>query len=159
MIVYSFSFRKNGVSPCNTRLALSAKRISESLEEPVVIFAQRTTASLLRKIGVPCYEVHKRVGYEGSEEVTEQAAKVFKKLGITEVIPVAQPFYQLIKCISLVRKYGFKTFSFFKLARLIGWIGFDRDSVQPWCRDPFRLTFYTIRQIFFGYHPPAELSE
>jgi hypothetical protein len=158
MIVYSFAWRRNENSPCNVRLALAAKRIMKAQAEPILIFAQRTTASVLKEFGVDCYVVKKQSGYEGSEESTRQAVELFRQKGVTEVIPVAQPVFQLTKCIQLVRKEGFKTLSFWKLARMIGWIGFDRLSVQPATRDPFQLVFYT-KQILFGYRPPQEQSE
>ena len=159
MIVYSFAWRKKGHSPCNIRLAEGAKRIIEAQDEPVLVFAQRTTALVLKELSVECQIVPKRSSYEGSEVLTRQPAEVFKENGITEVIPVAQPFLQLTKCIQLVHKEGFRTPSFFKLVSLIGWIGFDRESVQPWTRGLFRLVFYTARQILFSYKPPPELSE
>lgn len=160
MIVYSFGWRQDGGHcPCNIRLAKAVKRIIDTQKEPILVFAQRTTASVLKEIGVECYIVQKREGYEGSEEPTWQATEIFKKDGIREVIPVAQPFIHLIKCIFLVRKQGFKTMSFWKLARMIGWVGFDRFSVQPATRDPFRLIFCTARQMLCGYRPPPEQSE
>lgn len=159
MIVYSFAWRTKGHSPCNVRLALAAQHIANSLDEPVRIFAQRTIARVLRERGVECQVVEKRPGYEGSEEVTCQAAELFRRLGITEVIPVAQPCLQLTKCIRLVRSAGFTTPSFGRLIQMIGWIGFDTQSVQPATRDPFRLVYYTARQILFGYRPPMEQSE
>ena len=127
--------------------------------EPVIIFAQRTTAVALEELGVKCFIVIKSQGYEGSEEVTRQMSHLFKVLGITEVIPVAQPFLHLNKCIQLVKDAGFKTQSFWQLVQMIGWIGFDKMSVQPATRGPLRLVFYTIRQIVFGYRPPIEQSE
>lgn len=159
MIVYSFGWRRQGHCPCNVRLARAAKRIIETQKEPILVFAQRTTASILKEIGVECYVVQKQAGYEGSEEPTRQAAKIFEENGIEEVIPVAQPFLHLTKCIFLVQREGFRTMSFWKLVRMIGWIGFDRFSVQPAAKDPFRLIFYTIQQIIFGYRPPLEQSE
>lgn len=160
MIVYSFAWRRKGHSPCNIRLAKAATRIAKAQSEPVLILAQRTTARILRELGIECHVVQKRPGvYEGSEEPTRQAVEIFREKGIKEVIPVAQPLLQLTKCIQLVRKEDFRTLSFWKLARMIGWIGFDWLSVQPATRDPFRLVFYTARQILFGYRPPPELSE
>ena len=159
MIVYSFAWRRKEHSPCNIRLAKAAKRIAAATGEPVKIVAQKTTAAVLQELGASVLVVKKRSGYEGSEDLTGQAAEVFRAEGISEVIPVAQPFLQLTKCIQLVRKAGFKSPSFWKLCRMIGWIGFDRKSVQPWTRGPVRLVFYTFRQMFLGYRPPPELSE
>ncbi len=159
MIVYSWAWRKGEDSPCNVRLALAAKRIAEAQSEPVVIHAQRTTAKVLRELGVECYATDRQPGYEGSEEPNCQATKLFKEMGITEVIPVANPFVHLIKCISLVKAEGFKTPSFLSLCQMIGWIGFDRKSVQPQTRGPIRLFLYTVAQIVFGYRPPVEQSE
>lgn len=159
MIVYSFAWRKKGHSPCNVRLAVAAKRIIEIQEEPVLVFAQRSTALVLKELGVECFIVQKRPGYEDSKEVTRQAIELFQKKSIKEVIPVAQPCFQLTKCIQLVRREGFETISFLKLARMIGWIGFDWLSIQPYTRDPIRLLFYTIWRTLFHYKPPPEQSE
>lgn len=160
MIVFSFALRDKEPNPCNVRLAKAAKRILDKSGEPVMIVARRATALALQKIGVPAVHViQKRPGYEGSEGMVQQAALVFWIKGVKEVIPVAQPFLQLTKCIQLVRRGGFKTPSFWELCRLIGWIGFDPESKQPWTRGPARLAFYAIRQIFLGYKPPPELSE
>lgn len=161
IIVFSFAWRENSHSPCNVRLAKAAKRIIDGANGTVVVVAQRSTAATLRELGIPvAHVVEKRPGYESSEEVVRQAARIFWERGVKEeIIPVAQPFLQLTKCIQLVRKAGFRTPSFWKLCRMIGWIGFDRQSAQPWTRGPVRLVFYTFRQMFLGYHPPPELSE
>jgi hypothetical protein len=42
---------------------------------------------------------------------------------------------------------------------MIGWIGFDRVSVQPQTRSLLHLVYYTARQICTGYRPPEEQSE
>ena len=162
MIVYSFALRDREPNPCNILLAQAARRIIDGQEESdtLVVVAQRTVALALRQLGVSIeHVVVKREGYEGSEGVTDQAAVVFRRHRVTEVIPVAQPFLQLTKCLELVRKNGFRTPSFFRLCRMIGWIGFDPWSKQPWCRGPIRFTVHAIRQVLFGYRPPAELSE
>lgn len=165
MIVFSFAFRKEGHSSCNVRLAQAAKRIVEKIaaeeDEFVVVVAQRTTAAILKELGVPVAHVIKKMpGYEGSEEVLRQAEEIFRmNPEITEVIPVAQPFLQLTKCVQLVKNAGYVCWSFLRLVWEIGWIGFDWHSVQPWTRDLFRLVFYTFRQMFLGYKPPPELSE
>ena len=159
MIVYSFAWRRNGDSPCNIKLAKAAKRIACNHDGPVVIHAQRTVAKLLREMGVECHETEKRSGYEGSEEPTRQATALFRIKGITEVIPVANPFLHLLKCFQLVRKEGFKTPSYWDLDGMIGWIGFDKLSEQPSTRGPLMLVYYTVRQILFDYRPPVEQSE
>ncbi len=160
IVVYGFAWRKNGDSPCNIVLAHAAKCIADAEGGQVLILAQRTTASILKSLGVDCYVVGKGTGYEGSEQVTRQAVNLFSAdESITEVIPVAQPVMQLVKCIALLRKEGFKTPSFLRLVKMIGWVGFDSQSVQPATRGPLRLAFYTLRQILFGYRPPVEQSE
>jgi hypothetical protein len=159
MIVYAFAWRRKGDSPCNKHLSQAAKRIVCAHDGPVVIHAQRTTAKLLREMGIECHQTEKRPGYEGSEEPTRQAAELFREKGITEVIVVANPFLHLVKCIQLVRKEGFKTPSFWELDDMIGWIGFDKHSEQPATRGPIRLIYYTLRQMLFGYRPPVEQSE
>ena len=163
MIVFSYALRDEEPNLCNVRLAKAVFRIVDELDEPIVLVSQRTVLLALRQLGAPVAKIHvveKRLGeYEGSEEVVKQATEVFLERRITEVIPVAQPFLQLTKCVQLVRKAGFRTPSFWKLCRMIGWIGFDPKSKQPGTRGPVRSVLYTIRQMLFGYRPPPELSE
>ena len=160
MIVYSFGWRRKDYGPCNVLLAMAAKRIIQDEKEQVLVFAQRSIAVILKEFGVKCDVSQKQAGgYEGSEEPTRQACEIFQKRNIKEVIPVAQPFLHLTKCIRLIRKQGLTTISYYKLARKIGWIGFDSLSVQPATRSPFKLLFYAVRQIFFGYRLPFEQSE
>ena len=159
MIVYSFAWRRNGHSPCNVRLAEATRRIIAESDGPFVIHAQRSVAIILEEMGIGCDSTRRIIGYEGSEEPNRQGAELFRQIGITEVIPVANPFIHLIKCMGLVRAEGFKTPSFWRLVRMIGWIGFDRESVQPATRDPFRFMFYAAKQVLFGYRSPAEESE
>ncbi len=159
MIVYSFAWRKYVASLCNRRLAAAASRIAGAQEGDVFLFAQRTTARALGLIGIDCHVMPKGAGYEGSEQVTNQAAPIFRQLGITEVIPVAQPVFQLRKCIWLVQRSGFRTWSHGRLVAEIGPIGFDPLSVQPATRSRAHLMFYTARQILTGYRPPVEQSE
>lgn len=159
IIVYAFAWRKRGHSPCNERLATAALRIASSLQEPVTIVAQRTVASVLSELHSSCHVIEKRSGYEGSEEVTEQADVIFRRLGITEVIPVAQPVLQLIKYQGLLEATGYTTPSYWDLTRMIGWIGFDPQSVQPQTRSAGHLLYYTAKQILTGYRPPVEQSE
>jgi hypothetical protein len=140
-------------------LARAAEKIAFLNKEPAIVVCQRTAAELLNELGDNLYVVKKKPGYEGSEEVTDQAAEIFHTQGITEVIPVAQPILHLWKCIRLVRKAGFKTPGFWKLAFQIGWIGFDKESVQPATTSLLGLLIYTVRQILFGYRPPIEQSE
>lgn len=159
MIVYGFGWRKDGHSPPNVRLALAAKQIVEAEEAPVLIFAQRTVAKILRGMRVRCSVVEKRSGYEGSEEATRQAVELFRKMGIKEVIVVSHPIIHLAKCIKLIRAAGFRTKSLMRLAWMIGRIGFDWFSDQWQTRSLSHEIFYVVRQLTTGYRPPPEQSE
>lgn len=161
MIVYAYALRRVEPNPCNIRLARAAQRIItvDGSAEGFYVVAQRSVAKALGQLGIPCIEVSKSSGYEGSEQVTDFATQIFRSLGITEVVPVAQTFLQINKCIALVKKAGFKTWPTLQLMRAIGWIGFDPESIQPRTRGLIRQVLYTARQILFGYRYPPELSE
>ncbi len=170
IIAYSFAWRREGHSPCNQRLALTTARIAYAsslgmtpgtkLFGPgIEIVAQRTIADILAEECIPCHRVPKTPGYEGSEQVTEFADQVFRRAGVTYVIPIAQPIFQLTKCLHLIRSAGYTTPSFGRLAREIGWVGFDQQSVQPATRSLMHLAFYTLRQMLTGYRPPTAQSE
>lgn len=159
MIVYAFAWRREGYSPCNIRLAQAAKRIIAAEKNQVLVFAEGSIALILKELRVESLAFKQQGHYGGSEAVTQQAAEIFRDKNIRKVIPVANPILHLTKCMLLVHKEGYNTPSFLELTRHIGWIGFDPESEQPWTRDPFRLIFYTARQIFLGYKPPPEMSE
>lgn len=159
MIVYAYALRRVEPNPCNVRLAKAAKRIIAAGGEPFIVVAQRSVGLALAQLGIDAILMPKGVGYEGSEQVTDFADQVFREHGIKEVVPVAQTFLQINKCIALVKKAGFKTWPTFKLMRAIGWIGFDPESIQPGTRGLIRQVVYTFRQILLGYRYPPELSE
>jgi hypothetical protein len=83
--------------------------------------------------------------YLDSDIVWGTARRVFEQHGISEVIPVAQPFLQMTKVRQLIKSDGFVV-----LDRPVGTVGFDRQSTQWWTRGPLRLLWYAILQQFTG---------
>jgi hypothetical protein len=144
LVVFSFALRHQEPSPCNIRLAKSVERIAAT--EQLTIAAQWEVARALRADGFTVtisVEPPADGSYLGSEEVWEEAKALFDTLGITEVIPVANPFLHLWKVRKLIEDDGFTVIN-----KRVGWIGFDSSpqNIQWWCRGPLRLTLYAIRQ-------------
>jgi hypothetical protein len=72
----------------------------------------------------------------------DEADAIFREHSVTHVVPVANPFVHLIKCMRLVRNKGYRLVN-----GQVTWIGFDKKSDQWWTRGPFVLLYYTIRQM------------
>jgi len=148
LVAFSFALGENEPNPCNVRLARAVRHIVGTESEELVRVAQWEVARAL--LPLPMARVvrghRSNRAYLDSEEVMSQAAEVFRELGITEVIPVANPFLHLTKCRALVRKEGF-----IPLKRKIGWIGFYWKSIQWWTRDPFRFLLYAVLQKLTGW--------
>lgn len=146
LVAFSFALGKEEPNPCNVRLAKAVERIVDTEKEPVVVVVQWEIAKALNWPTVFVVEKHRRSGaYLDSEGVMAQAADIFQDYGITEVIPVANPFLHLTKCRALVRQHGFKS-----LKRKIGWIGFYKKSLQWYTRGPVRCFIYAVLQKFTG---------
>lgn len=145
IVAFSFALGKNEPNPCNIRLASAVELIVRESKEPVILVAQWEIARAIKSVPVDyVVEKHRTEGaYLDSEEVMAQAAEFFRKHGVKEVIPVANPFLHLAKCRSLVYKEGFVSIN-----RRIGWVGFYRKSLQWWTRGPIRLIVYAILQKF-----------
>ncbi len=151
LVAFSFGLGAVEPNPCNVRLAQAVQRIVSEESEPVVVVAQWEIALALNSLPLD-YVVkrHRREGaYLDSNEVMAQAAGIFRRHGVTEVIPVANPFLRLAstKCRAFVRKEGFTP-----LDRKVGWIGFYPESLQWWTRGPIHLTLYSALQLLTGYH-------
>jgi hypothetical protein len=140
LVAFSFALGAKEPNPCNMRLALAVKRIIDAEEGRILIVAQWEVALALEQCGVKAHHtIYQEQGvYLDSHMVMEQAASWLHDCGVTEVIPVAQPFLHLILCQKLVRQHGF-----ILLKRKIGKIGFYRSSLQWWTRGPVRLLFCT----------------
>ncbi|OGD32578.1 hypothetical protein A3C91_01760 [Candidatus Azambacteria bacterium RIFCSPHIGHO2_02_FULL_52_12] len=150
LIAYSFALRETEPNPCDVRLAQAVERIvKEEVEKgnEVIVIAQWEVALALSIEPALVVREHRQKGaYLDSEEVTSQAIPIFEGYRITEVIPVANPFLHLFKCRKLVRSAGLTP-----LRRRIGWIGFDKDSLQWYTRGPAHLLVYTALQVSVGY--------
>lgn len=147
LVAFSFALREHEPNPCNIRLAKAVMGIVA--EKPTVaIVAQWEVARQLER---DHYSVALTVeppsdgSYLDSEGVWEAAKVLFEQAGVTQVIPVAQPFLQMAKVKQMIRRDGYEVVS-----RRMGWIGFDSKSKQPWTRSPLRLLAYAIKQKLTG---------
>lgn len=150
IVVFSFALREESQepNPCNVRLAQETERISSTVIGDAVIVSQWEVSRKLRTDGYePSYSVELRTDgtYLDSEGVWNDAKAVFTKMGITEVIPVAQPFLQMRKVRQMIAADGFTV-----VQMPIGRIGFDKLSTQPWTRSRMRLLFYAVKQVLTG---------
>lgn len=154
MIVYSFALRDDEPGPCNINTAFEANRIYNQEAGEICVVSQWEVARALdRFCPVPIARVvreHRVKGaYLDSGEVTEQAAEVFRAVGVKEIIIVANPFMHLQYCRYLVCRKGFRV-----LKRRIRWIGFDRQSIQWETRGPIRALAYTAIGFLTGRRGP-----
>ena len=147
LVALSFASSENEPNPCNARLARDTRYIVNTEKEEVVTVVQWEIARALKSVPIThIVEKHRQEGaYLDSDEVMAQAAEVFRERGVTEVIPVANPFLHLTKCRALIRKEGFVP-----VKRKIGRIGFYRESSAWWCRGPFHLLLYAVLQKLMG---------
>jgi hypothetical protein len=150
LVVFSFALRGENrePNPCNVRLAAAVEHIIRHENDRVLVVAQWEVARALP--GWICVtqvvEPYTDGSYLDSEGVWTKAAEAFEAAGVEVVIPVAQPFLHLTKIKQLVRQSGFKLDK-----RHIGWIGFDKQSLQWWTRGPVRTLVYALLQSVTGY--------
>lgn len=146
LIAYSFGSER---CETNRRLAGEVERLVFRERDRLVVVAQQEIDQALRVIAPDLIiSEHREPGkYLDSREVTAQASEFFRFIGITEVIPVANPFLHRVYCEMLIWKEGFTP-----VRRRIGWVGFCKTSTQWWTRGPIQLLFYVVR-MFFGYRP------
>ena len=147
LVAFSFGQRSREPSPCNRRLAEAVMQIVYKERGPVVVVSQ-WEVSLALKPTIPVLTVkrHRQSGhYLDCVEVMAQAAPIFRERGITEVIPVGNPFLHLKRCEEVIREAGFTP-----VKRKIGWIDFDRKSSQWWTRGPLELFVYAVLQKLTG---------
>jgi hypothetical protein len=154
LVVFSFALRADALepNPCNVRLAKAVERIVAEEDDDVVIVAQWEVARQLRRDNLhPAHAVELRLNgdYLGSEQVWEEAKTLFKELGISEIIPVGNPFLHMYKLQRMLAADGYTV-----IKRPIGWIGFDPspENTQWWCKGPVRLVIYAVLQKLFAQH-------
>lgn len=154
MVAWSFALAGKEPNPCNALLGIEAYRLlkeeQKNTGEEVVLVAQWEVAAAFREIigfsAAYVVEKHRLDGeYLDSEEVMAQAAAIFRDHGITEVIPVANPFLHLFACHRIIRESGLTP-----IKRKVRWIGFYKDSLQWWTRGPIRCLAYAVMQKLFG---------
>lgn len=82
--------------------------------------------------------------YLDTQDVLNEAFRIFRKENVREVIVIAHPFLHAWVARRLVKQAGFINHEF-KINR---WIGFDssRNNLQWWCRGPLRFLAYMALQ-------------
>jgi hypothetical protein len=113
----------------------------------LAIVAQWEIAQILHRAYEDCLSVKPPSDgtYLDTEAVWGAAKVAFEPFGITEVIPVAQPFLHLRKIKKLMERDGYTV-----VDRHVGHIGFDRKSSQWWTRGYLQLIIYAILQTLTG---------
>jgi hypothetical protein len=130
IVTFSFALRSDEQEPgpCNVRLGRAAMRIIASTWRPAIVSQWEVSRYLTSAGIVVAVTVQPRPDgtYLSSEDIWSRAKVLFEELGVSEVIPVAQPFLHLRKVRRLMAADGYTVHR-----RRIGWIGFDRQSAQP----------------------------
>lgn len=135
------------------RLLLKGRPPKRTSGTQTVIVAQQEIARYLTnypgldlRIVTDAYATRKGNGqiYLDTQDVINQAFRVFRQENIREVIVVAHPFLHAWLARRLVKQMGFINHEF----RVNRWIGFDssRNNLQWWCRGPIRFLAYLAIQ-------------
>ncbi len=157
IIGFSFALEPSEPNPCNQRIAYRIKLIAEENPDTEFLFGNQWEVDLaLKWVGLTSdlvVELPEDGSYLGSKEVWPIVRdQLFIPNGITEVVPVAQPFLQLPMVSKMIRADGFTVISpEMKLRE----IGFDKNSIQWWCRGPARTAAKAVMlKLGFqhGYH-------
>ena len=157
LIPLSFALREGWEpNPCNLRLANATARVALTLNaEGIQYLCSSQWEIALALHHVPIIHVvreHRVKGqYLDSEEVCAQSLEAFDRAGgVDSILPIAQPFLQLHKVQQQLKNTGQKLFWPVRSYQLIGWIGFDKDSDQPWTRSAPALLKYALEQMKKG---------
>jgi len=162
IVAFSFGMRDEPLepNPCNVRLGNAVIRILDRVlverGDNVCLVAQWEIARSLRQADLkfePLIEVPLNVdgSYLDSEGVWEKAVQEFRQREVTAVIPVCHRFLQMTKVKGLVKANPeFRLITDYE--KLIGDIGFDPESNQPWTRSKSALLRYAVKQKLTGAH-------
>ncbi len=162
ILALSFSSRDEEPNPCNWQLARETLRIYHELTydgHDVVLAAQWEVARAIRRLEQRPPEVHeitlsKDGRYLGTREVVEQAKPFLRQQGVSKLVIVANPFIHLSYARWLARRHAFKS-----MRRHVGWIGFDKESNQVWCRSWWRFSVQSTQLLFGKQHGYAGRQE
>ncbi len=152
LVAFSFGLRTSDTepNPCNQRLGLAVQSILTAEPTEVIIVSQWEVAKQLEAIGIKTNHVvnlRDDGEYLDTRDVWNEAKVLFDKLGIREVVPVANPYLQLFYAKKMVKDDGFQV-----LSKPIGRIGFDNSpqNTQAWTRNRLAFTKQVIKIVFFG---------
>lgn len=153
------------------RLVLQGKSSKRTSATETIIVAQQEISHYLTdypeldlRIVTNAHATPKDNGqlYLDTQDVINEAFRVFREEEVREVIVVAHPFLHAWTARRLVRQMGFINHEF----RVDEWIGFDssRDNLQWWCRGPLRFLIYVAIQVIGkatgkGFHGIGERHE
>lgn len=156
LISLSFALREGREpNPCNVRLAKATEHVALALNAEGIQYLCSVQWEIALSLHVPTIYVvreHRVKGqYLDSEEVVAQSLEAFHHAGgVDAVLPIAQPFLQLHKVQSQLLNSGQKLFWRWYSYYLIGWVGFDPLSDQPWTRSAGALIKYALDQMRKG---------
>ena len=147
LVAFSFALRNEDQepNPCNQKLGNITYRLAQKEHCEVIIVAQWEIAKQRKKLGMNpkmIVKPNENGEYLDSQDVWDCAKNVFRSLGITRVIPVAQSFLHLHFIKQMIKKDGFTVEN-----RPIEKIGFDpsTNNTQPWTKSAFALLLYAIK--------------
>lgn len=150
IVVFSFALRADELepNPCNARLGLMVRDTLDEHDQAMYVVAQWEVAIALERLGVKVHSIVERPAngtYLDSNLVWASAEKFFKSVGVSTVIPVAQPFLQLRRVKQLIASS-----SDFRIKEiLVHPIGFDnhKENLQWWTKGPTRLLLYSVLKL------------
>lgn len=145
IVAFSFALREEEPNPCNIRLAKEVKKAVSRYPDALIVCQWEVGIAVAEGGYLPVRIIGPFSGvYLDSETVWQGAMMDLWREGITDVIPIAQPFLHLTKVKRMIRKSGFNIVPW-----KVPWIGFDNDprNTQEWTKGPLRLLIYALKQL------------
>ncbi len=157
IIVFAYGLTENEPNRVNRQLAEQAMKIRDSIMQlqgrNVLVAAQWENSLAMDRVDLTVGPYLDR--YLGSnDDVREAREKLFLPNGVSEVIPVAQPFLHLAATRAHVKRAGFEPVN-----RGIKPVGHVPESLQWWTRSAHRLGVYAAMQRTTGYSGPLIVTD
>lgn len=150
IIALSYTLGKNEPGSCNLRLADEINRLADELrgEGHEVFIGVQWEVALAPSLQRYDWCVRPKLdSYLSSKDVIDEVkANLLDPLGITEVVPVVQPFLQSIAVERHIERAGLTV-----VHRPINNIGHDKKSLQPWTHSAVALVWYAGLQFLTGH--------
>jgi hypothetical protein len=156
LIAFSYGLEAHEPSICNRKIAELVARIIQNEHNMLQVVAQWEIALALEEMGYDnCHVVWpKPNSYLSSANIIDAASPIFRKAGVTQVTPVAQPFLHYPAVARQIKNAGFEIYD-----RGMPKIGHNPNSIQPWTRSGLALTRYALRQKLTGHEGTPILTE